>query len=76
MRMVIPVLTIGLYGVTIESVTVLSVYLIGTYLLKTIEVTLTTVTIATVFLLRTAPFSLYPPVVSTDAITQRRPGKS
>ena len=47
MCIVIPILTIGLYGVTIESVTVLSVYLIGTYLLETIEVTLTTVTITT-----------------------------
>ena len=47
MCIVIPVLTIGLYGVTIESVTILSVYLISTYLLETIEVTLTTVTIAT-----------------------------
>ncbi|MBW4913403.1 hypothetical protein KZY67_12565, partial [Prevotella melaninogenica] len=46
MRIVIPVLTIGLYGVTIESVTILCVYLIGTYLLETIEVTLTTVTVA------------------------------
>ena len=47
MRMVIPVLTIGLYGVTIESITILCVYLISTYLLETIEVTLTAVTIAT-----------------------------
>ena len=47
MRIVIPVLTIGLYRVTIESITVLGVYLIGTYLLETIEVTLTTVTVAT-----------------------------
>ena len=47
MRIVIPVLTISLYGVTIESITVLRVYLIGTYLLEAIEVTLTAVTIAT-----------------------------
>ena len=46
MRIVIPILTIGLYGVTIDSITVLCVYLIGTYLLETIEVTLTAITVA------------------------------
>ena len=46
MRIVIPVLAIGLYGVTIDSVTVLGVYLIGTYLPETVEVTLTAVTVA------------------------------